>query len=299
MSKGDFPAIRMRIEGGRLIPAGPYEQERIDSFRKGTVVMCRFTEERDRVLLKKWWAILGLVVKQCPVPWKTKEEASEAVKLALGIVNLTKTVKGDFLAYPKSLTDLEDPELQDAVEQMTELLSRITGVDVETLKKETAHIQPEPDKPHDPATGEILPSADASPQAPADHGDATESSPSVTSSEPAGVSPVSAPAGFDAPDMFGKFNFDPKELVDLQDLARKALDDAAGDNDLPAKEAAIAKLFDSYFDAIETADGRAAMTAMEMPISYVVKGARPRAKASDFIARDILGVKPEALERRK
>ena len=39
---------------------------------------------------------------------------------------------------------------------MTELLSRMTGVDVETLNKETAHIQPEADEPHDPDTGEII-----------------------------------------------------------------------------------------------------------------------------------------------
>lgn len=107
MSKHEFPPFNMIIENGRLVPATPYDQERLDSFRRGTKVRVRFTEEKDRILVRKWWAILGLVVKQCPVPWKTKEEASEAVKLALGIVNITKTVKGDFLAYPKSLTELE------------------------------------------------------------------------------------------------------------------------------------------------------------------------------------------------
>jgi hypothetical protein len=117
------------------------------------VVYVRFTEEKDRVLIRKWFAVLGLVLKQCKTPWKNCDEAHEAIKLALGIVNLTKTVGGDFMQYPKSLTELEDPELQEALDQMIELLSRMTGVDVATLKKETAHVDEEP---HDPATGEIL-----------------------------------------------------------------------------------------------------------------------------------------------
>lgn len=153
MTKGDFPALRMKIERGHLVPAGPFDQERLNSYRNGAIVMCRFTEERDRVLVRKWWAILGLVLKQCQTPWKNKDEAHEAIKLALGIVNLSKTVGGDFMAYPKSLADLDDPEMTDALENMTELLSRMTGVDVATLKKETAHIHEEA---HDPDTGEII-----------------------------------------------------------------------------------------------------------------------------------------------
>jgi hypothetical protein len=139
MSK-DFPALRMTIEGGRLVPATPFDAERINSYRRGTVVFVKFTEERDRILIRKWFAILGLVLKQCQTPWKNKDEAHEAIKLALGIVNLSKTVSGQFMQYPKSLSELDDPELQEALEQMTELLSRMTGVDVATLRKEAADV---------------------------------------------------------------------------------------------------------------------------------------------------------------
>lgn len=280
MSKGDFPAIRMRIEGGRLIPAGPYEQERIDSFRKGTVVMCRFTEERDRVLLKKWWAILGLVVKQCPVPWKTKEEASEAVKLALGIVNLTKTVKGDFLAYPKSLTDLEDPELQEAVDNMTELLSRLTGVDVETLKKETAHIQPETDEPHDPDTGELSlnEASDPAPSPAGSDDDGTTSAPSpadTPSNEPAGE-PVSAPAGSD---LFGKFNYGTGELRYLKEFLEKGAKEARKSEDAaskPAKLRFIEMMFLDYSDTeiIFTEDGKKALAGIRRGLDLAIEGGR-------------------------
>ena len=185
MSKGDFPALRMIVDGGRLVPAGPFDAERLNSYRRGTVVFVRFTEEKDRVLVRKWWAILGLVVKQCETPWKTKEEASEAIKLALGIVNLSKTVGGQFMQYPRSLTELDDPEMTEALENMTELLSRMTGVDVATLKKETAHIGAE--EPDNSNSDETAPP----PGQPDTAGDA-----SLTSSAAAGgdIPPPSSPA---------------------------------------------------------------------------------------------------------
>ncbi|WP_024586054.1 hypothetical protein [Aliihoeflea sp. 2WW] len=140
MGKHDAPLFKMLIEGGRLVPATAFDAERLDSYRRGTRVNVRLTEEKDRVLVRKWWAVLGLVVKQCDVPWTNKEQASEAIKLALGIVNLTKTVGGKFMQYPKSLTELDDPELQEAVDQMMALIERMTGIDPDTLRKEAADV---------------------------------------------------------------------------------------------------------------------------------------------------------------
>lgn len=152
MGKHDAPPFRMVIERGRLVPATPYDAERLDTYRSGMRVNVRLTEERDRVLVRKWWAIIGLVIKQCQTPWKTKDEASEAIKLALGIVNLSKTIGGDFMAYPKSLTELDDPELQEAVDDMVSLLHRITGVDPETLRKEAANVGEDEHEPSDQAS---------------------------------------------------------------------------------------------------------------------------------------------------
>ncbi|MDW9726347.1 hypothetical protein GOB91_29300 [Sinorhizobium meliloti] len=180
MSKHEFPPFVMVIENGRLVPANPHDAERLNSYRRGTKVFVRFTEEKDRVLVRKWFAIIGLVLKTCETPWKNKDEAHEAIKLALGIVNLSKTVGGAFMQYPKSLTELTEPELQEALDQMTELLSRMTGVDVETLKKETAHIGHE--HFHDPA--------DESPS-PTSAGDDTGSAP-VSSEDGGAASPPSS-----------------------------------------------------------------------------------------------------------
>lgn len=160
MGKHEAPPFRMIIQGGRLVPATPYDAERLDSYRNGMEVRVRLTEERDRVMVKKWWAILNRAVKECKTPWKTADEASEAIKLAIGVVNLTKTVGGDFLAYPKSLTELDDPELTDAVEQMIEIVYRVTGVDPAEWKKQITHIRDE-ETPSSPVDGEAA--ADAPP----------------------------------------------------------------------------------------------------------------------------------------
>jgi hypothetical protein len=122
------------------VPATAYDQERLDTYRRGTPVNVVMVRDGGRVMERKWFAILGLVVKQCNVPWKNKDQASEAVKLALGIVNLSKTVGGDFMAYPKSLVELSDPELDDAVRDMMDLIQKMTGIDPATLKKETADV---------------------------------------------------------------------------------------------------------------------------------------------------------------
>lgn len=165
MAKSEYPALRMRVENGRLVPASQFDQERLDSYRQGAVVMVKFTEERDRVLIKKWFAVIGLVLKQCKTPWKNKDEAHEAIKLALGIVNLSKTISGQFMQYPKSLSDLDDPEMTEALENMIALLSRMTGVDVDTLRKETAHVDTDNNSegvsPSSSDAGDVSPSSDS------------------------------------------------------------------------------------------------------------------------------------------
>lgn len=172
MAKTDSPPFRMIVEKGpRLAPATASDAERLDTWRVGSAVNIAFVRNGSRVMERKWWAVLGLVVGQCNVPWKTKEQASEAVKLALGIVNLTKTVGGAWMQYPKSLTELDDPELDAAVRDMMDLIQKMTGIDPDTLRKEAAdvgtdeHEHEQPDAPS-PASGsgggEVIPN-DAAP----------------------------------------------------------------------------------------------------------------------------------------
>lgn len=178
MGKHEAPPFRMIIQGGRLVPASAYDAERLDTYRNGMEVRVRLTEDRDRVMNRKWWAVLNRAVKECKTPWKTAQEASEAIKLAIGVVNLTKTVGGEYMAYPKSLTELDDPELTEAVEQMIEVVYRVTGVDPAEWKKQIAHIRDE-----EPSSSAASDDDAGSDQAPGSSPDAGAADPTASNGE--------------------------------------------------------------------------------------------------------------------
>lgn len=138
MTKHDAPPFRMKVDRGRLVPATPYDAERLDTYRNGTEVNVRFTRAKQRVGEIVWHASINRAVKQCRTPWKTAEEASEAIKLSLGIVHLAKTVGGAWMHYPKSLTELTEPELDEAVEDLFRVLYGVTGVDPDSWREQAA-----------------------------------------------------------------------------------------------------------------------------------------------------------------
>ncbi|TPM89831.1 hypothetical protein [Mesorhizobium sp. B2-1-3A] len=165
--KHESPPFKMMIEGGKLVPATAYDAERLDTYRRGTKVNVVMVRDGGRIMERKWFAVLGLVVKQCNVPWKNKDQASEAVKLALGIVNLSKTIGGEFMAYPKSLTELTDPELDEAVRDMMDLIQKMTGIDPATLKKEIADVGEDDQEPVDGSSADGTGSGETVPSSPA------------------------------------------------------------------------------------------------------------------------------------
>lgn len=141
------------------------------------------------------------------------------------------------------------------------------------------------------------PPSDAAPPAPSDEGGALQpdASPSsdVPPNEPAGDSPLSAPAGSD---LFGKFNFDPRELVDLKDFARKALDAAIASDSTAACLSFIETMRASYEKAIKSEEGLKAMSAMDPAFDAMMKGKRTREQAANYIATELLGCEPSELE---
>src|SRR5690606_8783122 len=130
MSKSDAPALRLIVERGpRLVPASAFDAERLDTYQVGRVIRLTPVEEADRKDIRRWWAILNRAAKDAKTPWRTPAQASEAIKLALGIVEYGKTVNGQFMQWPKSLKELDDQELADAVRDMAAIVREITGVD--------------------------------------------------------------------------------------------------------------------------------------------------------------------------
>lgn len=135
----DKPAMRLRVEPNRLVPADGYSEELLDQYRIGTVLVVRETPEKGTYREKKehrFWAILNLAIKTCPTPWRRSRQAADALKRALGVVDQGATLSGAPIVYPGSLNDLNDPEFDAFFEGAMAILSRITGVDVETLRKE-------------------------------------------------------------------------------------------------------------------------------------------------------------------
>lgn len=171
MAKSDAPALRLIVERGpRLVPASEFDAERLDAYAYGRIIRMVPVDEADRKDIRRWWAILNRVVKDGNVPWRTATQASEAIKLALGIVNYGKTIDGKYFQTPRSLKELDDAELAQAVEAMIELVHRMTGIDPVQWDREAADVGRDiEDKPEDappPASGNgsggaLLPTAAA------------------------------------------------------------------------------------------------------------------------------------------
>ena len=153
MGKHETPILRMIIQGDRLVPTAAWEAERLASYRTGSVVNVVITQQKNRKLERKYWAILSRVVKDCPVKWREAEDAHRAIRLALGVVEPFVTAGGKMHAEVKSTASMDDPEYQRYFEDAMALLHRITGVDPETLRLEAADVGE--DEPQDPASADL------------------------------------------------------------------------------------------------------------------------------------------------
>ena len=185
MSRSGQVPIRMRVEGMRLVPASAFDQEALSAYQNGAIIQVSFWQGRNPDLLRKFWAILSKVVETCNTPWEDKEEAADALKLALGITDVGSTVNGQMFVRPGSIAfnALDEARFRKFFEDSMAILCRITGVDVEELGKEAADTGPD----HDPATGEILPTTNSDDELPA------------PSSDNAGMTPVDEAGADDVP----------------------------------------------------------------------------------------------------
>ena len=133
----DVPPFKMKVENGRLVPATPYDQERLATFQKNHVFHVYVVRVQAHPLIRKWWAVLGKVIDTCKTPWTDKKAASEALKLALGYCTPYRQINGDWGSVPMSLTDIDENELENAFNGAMAILEKMTGVDPLTLKAES------------------------------------------------------------------------------------------------------------------------------------------------------------------
>jgi hypothetical protein len=144
--KSEFPPLRMVVGPGKLTPADPFTEERLDSFPNGTIMTLKPAADQTWKR-RKYFAILARVVKDCPVKFRTVDALNNELKRLLGITQEGRTFGGVPVIYSRSLTDLEEPEFEEFYEGAMLLLHRMTGVDPETLSKESA----DPGKDQEPS----------------------------------------------------------------------------------------------------------------------------------------------------
>jgi hypothetical protein len=195
----EFPPLYMVVERGQLHPAFTLDHERLDSYRNGTKVLVWMAPDGDRPLVRRWWATIGNYLKHTTLPWRDKETASAAIKLALAMVEPFKTPSGQWSQYPRSLTDIEDPDLENCIREMEQLLFGLTGVHVDDLRKETGGYMGDepfqPDQPNSPAADNDAGLA-ASVSSPSD---AASPSPDDAAQAPSGENPTGDGATVSSP----------------------------------------------------------------------------------------------------
>lgn len=158
MTKHEAPALKMQIENGRLVPVAQWDQERIMSYRNGSVVSVRLTQEKNRKLERKYWAILHEVVDKCGIRQRTAEDLHKAIRLKLGVVDAYWTLDGKLRVDVKSTVGMEEPEYRQFFEDAMALLHKETGVDPLTLQSESADVGDE----DNPQSSELPPSDEGS-----------------------------------------------------------------------------------------------------------------------------------------
>lgn len=142
MGKHDMPSLQFTVEGGRLVPAGPYEQEVLGSYSRGAQLTVTLHQKRSLPLLKKYWAVLRDVVDNCKTPWNSPDEASDAIKLALGVTDIGKTVKGQWFIRPGSISfnSMDQAAFRDFFDKAMSILASVTGIDPDELTSRYSHI---------------------------------------------------------------------------------------------------------------------------------------------------------------
>lgn len=140
MAKGDSPALKMRVEGGRMVPMTQWDQERLLSYRNGAEVNVVITQEAASWRRRKYWAILHKVVETAPVKARTAQDLHDAIRREIGFVDAYHSNGTNLRITLKSTSKLDEPAFAAFFEEAMETLSEWTGLDAETLGKESADV---------------------------------------------------------------------------------------------------------------------------------------------------------------
>jgi hypothetical protein len=149
----------MQVDGLKLVPAAAWDAERLSTYRNGSTVNVVITQEKAGWRQRKYWAILNAVVKTCPVRQRRAEDLHKAIRLKLGIVDSFTTFGGATKVELRSTTSMGEQEFEAFYHEAMDLLRAETGVDVETLNKESADVGRDEEQEIASPAGETVQSA--------------------------------------------------------------------------------------------------------------------------------------------
>jgi hypothetical protein len=280
----DQPAYRMIIEQGRLVPAGPVDQERLMAFEDGTEIECGMKPTRNGTLIRKLYGVLGLVIKQCDTPWKKADEAVQALKDSLGLAETGIGLHGQDFRFLRSLNDLSEYELTEFMDGCWLWLRKITGVDPLTLVKpegNTPHAA-RPDAHQDKPGGGLggaLPSAATNSPEPEQEIDAAKGPSAAGESQPAGDVASAAGAEMNDPTVPAPADIDASKREMITKLFRLAAEPISVDEKL-------AIMVDAHKAWEATLPGHMKLVATVFDtITKVVRGQLPADAARKFISQ--------------
>jgi hypothetical protein len=149
--RGDSPPFKMKVVGDKLAPATAWDSERLASYRSGAEVSVVITQEVASWARRRYWAILGVVVKTCPVPprVRTAQDLHDAIRKQIGFVD-SHTSDGQRLTVKlRSTSKLDDQQFEAFAAEAYAELTAMTGVDVLTLGREAPDVGPQYEQPDD------------------------------------------------------------------------------------------------------------------------------------------------------
>lgn len=161
--QSELPPLRMARKGMSLVACDAFSEEMLDGIRFGAPIDVHWTYELMNPKRKKFWAILNNVLKNCNTPWTNTRAAANALKTHLGFVDEGLSVTSDSIRYPVSLNDLSDEDFERFYQQAMDVLHRMTGIDPESLRRNSPKVQGEP-TPENQPMGEEQPNPNSEPE---------------------------------------------------------------------------------------------------------------------------------------
>lgn len=126
-----------------MVPMTPFDQERLLSYRNGAEVSVVITQEVASWRRRKYWAILNKVVETCQVKARTAQDLHDAIRREIGFVDAYHSNGTNLRITLKSTSKLDEQAFTAFFNEAMETLSEWTGLDAETLGKESADVGPD------------------------------------------------------------------------------------------------------------------------------------------------------------